>query len=320
MKNTSRRNFIKNTALISGGLALSGHGAVQAITNPAKINHPIHAFTKCLQFLDYNEMAETLARNGFFGADLTVREGGQVLPPNVQKDLPEAVKALRKAGVETNMIATNISGPDHPYTKPVLKTMAALGIRHYRLGYLSYDERKTMPENLDDYRRTFEKLEKLNRVYGVTGNYQNHSGSDVGSPVWDLYHLLKNCDPKYMGVQYDIRHATVEGGKSWPVGMKLLAPWIQTTVVKDFVWHKNEKGAWEIKNVPLGEGMVDFQNYFRRYKALNLKGPVSIHFEYDLGGAEHGKEVTTMPQEQIETYLKNDLTFLRERLGEFNLE
>ena len=33
-------------------------------------------------------MAEVVAENGFDGADLTVRPGGQVLPENVEKDLP----------------------------------------------------------------------------------------------------------------------------------------------------------------------------------------------------------------------------------------
>lgn len=207
-------------------------------------------------------MAEIVAHQGFDGADLAVRSGGQVLPENVETDLPKAIKALLKAGVSSNMIVTNINNAEDKFTRPILKTMADLGIKYYRMGYFDYDENKSMPQNLESIKRTFEKLEKINREYGVRGNYQNHSGIRVGGPVWDLYRLLKDCDPSNIGVQYDIRHAIVEGGESWPLGMKLLAPWIQTTDIKDFIWQKNEKGEWQILNVPLGKGMVDFKSYF----------------------------------------------------------
>ena len=176
-----------------------------------------------------------------------------------------------------------------------------------------------MPENLDAQKIEFKKLEKLNKEFGVTGNYQNHSGVRVGGPVWDLYHLLKDCNPEYIGVQYDIRHATVEGGISWPLGMKLLAPWIHTTDIKDFIWNKNEKGQWKVKNVPLGLGMVDFKKYFELYKSLGIEAPVSIHYEYELGGAEHGDKNPTMPYKEIYNWLKKDLTFLRDQFNKYDL-
>lgn len=141
----------------------------------------------------------------------------------------------------------------------------------------------------------------------------------MGAPVWDLHHLLKDLEPESFGVQYDIRHATVEGGISWPLGMKLLAPWIQTADIKDFIWHKNEEGQWTIKNVPLGEGMVDFDKYFGLYKSLHIKAPVSIHYEYNLGGAEHGDRSPTMGLDEISQRLKKDITFLKKRFKKFGL-
>jgi sugar phosphate isomerase/epimerase len=320
MNKNTRRSFIKKTLAASGALALKGPLLASDFLATTNTQRPIHAFTKCLQFLSYEEMAALLAKLGFDGADLTVRPGGQILPENVKRDLPKAHNLLRKSGIACDMIATHLNDPDQTDLRPILKTMASLEIRHYRMGYLAYDNRKTMPENLDKYKRTFEKLEKINRVYGVTANYQNHVGTNVGGPVWDLYTLLKDCDPRYIGVQYDIRHATVEGSLSWPTGMKLLTPWINTTVIKDFFWNKNSEGKWVVKNVPVGEGMVDFDKYFEMYKALKISGPISIHYEYDLGGAEHGNNETTMPMDKIESYLSQDLTFLRKKLQEYKLK
>ncbi|MEO9003381.1 MAG: TIM barrel protein [Ginsengibacter sp.] len=175
-----------------------------------------------------------------------------------------------------------------------------------------------MPQNLNEHKKTMEKLEKVNRKYNIHGEYQNHSGTRVGGPLWDVYWILKECDPAYIGSQYDIRHATVEGGNSWPVGMKLLAPWIKTTDIKDFIW-KNENGKWRVVDVPLGEGQVDFDAYLKEYTKLSISGPVSMHFEYDLGGAESGQTHPTMSHDKISTYLKNDLTWFRAKLKEHQL-
>ena len=313
-----RRNFIKTTAAGATGMALSGKISAAVFSTSVK-KRPVHVFTKCLQFLSYNKIAEVLAEQGFDGADLTVRQNGQVLPENVTTDLPKAVKALRNAGIDSNMIATEINNPDDPVSINILKTMADLGIGYYRMGYFSFDPKKSIPQNLDEHKKTFEKLENLNRKYGVHGDYQNHSGTRVGGPVWDLYHLLKDRDPEFIGVQYDVRHATVEGGVSWPLGMKLLAPWIRTTDIKDFVWVKDEAGKWQIKNVPLGEGMVDFKTYFELYKSFNIEAPVSIHYEYDLGGAEHGRKDPTMSLDEIKSWLKKDFTFLKNQFAKFEL-
>jgi len=324
MKTNTRREFIAKSAAVFAGVSagLNAFGEVNAFPSGLSVadpTRPIHIFTKCLQFLSYDEMAELVAKQGFDGADLAVRTGGQVLPENVETDLPKVLKSLRKSGINSNMIVTNINNSEDPFTRPILKTMADLGIKYYRMGYFDYDENKSMPQNLDEIKRSFEKLEKLNREYGVLGNYQNHSGIRVGGPVWDLYHLLKDCDPKYIGVQYDIRHAIVEGGESWPLGMKLLAPWIQTTDIKDFIWEKDKNGKWQIVNVPLGQGMVDFKKYFELYKSMKIEAPVSIHYEYDLGGAEHGNKETTMSLEKIEPFIKTDFDFLKNQFSQYGL-
>jgi hypothetical protein len=79
--------------------------------------------------------------------------------------------------------------------------------------------------------------------YNIHGAYQNHYGGPVGGAIWDLYELLRDFDPTYVGCQYDIRHAVAEGGYVWKVGLKLIAPWVKCTVLKDFHWVKNDT-AW----------------------------------------------------------------------------
>jgi len=312
--NQFRREFIKTASTVTAGVVLSPK-LFSSPQIPKSTAFPFCVFTKCLQFLDYNQMADTLANIGFKGAELSVREDGHVLPENVRTDLPKAIKILQKSGISAPMMVSGIVNPDDPLTETVLGTAAEQGVKFYRMGYLSYDPGKSIMNNLSIHKRTFDKFEKINRKFGIQGCYQNHSGTKVGGPVWDLYWLVNGCDPEFISVQYDIRHAVAEGGVSWPLGMKLLAPWIKTSAIKDFYW-KNENGKWKITNVPLGQGMVDFDIYLKQYLALGISGPVTIHYEYNLGGAQSGSKNPTMSLQEIMGFMKNDLNWLKKKFNE----
>jgi len=115
-----------------------------------------------------------------------------------------------------------------------------------------------------------------------------------------------------MGAQYDIRHAVVEGGGSWELGLKNIKPFINSIVIKDVKWGV-VKGKWKAIHVPLGEGMVDFKRYFSLLKQYKIDVPISLHVEYKgLGGAEKGRKEITIPKKEVFAQIKKDLVFLQE--------
>ena len=152
-------------------------------------------------------------------------------------------------------------------------------------------------------------MEELNSKFKIHGGYQNHWGQNFGAPVWDLYSVLKGIDSHWTGAQYDIRHAAIEGGASWILGMKAIAPFIGSTVIKDLIWVQ-ENGKWRPQSVPLGKGMVDFDTYFEEYKKLPNTGSISIHYEYGIGGEKNREEKNLTDQKIIEFY-KKDLDILK---------
>lgn len=307
----NRRDFVRLVAAAGAGLSFPGVAFGQPSRPSAgEAERSINVFSKHLQWLDYREMAETAAEIGFDGVDLTVRDGGHVLPENVERDLPRAVEAVRNVGLDVPMITTGITDPDDPLTERVLQTASSLGIRHYRMGYLRYDEDRNIPETLAAYKSQLRDLAALNERYDISAGYQNHAGTQVGGPVWDLWPLVEDRDPRWLGIQYDIRHATVEGGTAWPLGLQLLQSHVTTMVIKDFRWTRNGD-AWEIENVPLGEGMVDFARYFALVEQYDIAGPISVHYEYPLGGAEHGERQLTIAEKQVTAALERDLKTLK---------
>ncbi len=306
----SRRSFIKNSSLAALSAFTGIIPAIGTNRNAGKNNRKVYVFSKHLQWLGFKEMAQTAQRIGFDGIDLTVRPNGHVLPERVKEDLPKAVKAIKAAGLAANRMTTAITDPEDTLTSDILETAAKEGIKNYRLGWFNYNPTLSIKENIAEFNQKLKGLAKLNRELGLTAAYQNHAGEMAGGPVWDMGLMLQGIDPNLVGVRYDIRHATVEGGTAWPLGMKFLSDKINSFDVKDFIWKKTE-GTWRPFNVPVGEGMVDFKRYFQLIDELNIEGDFTLHLEYPLGGAENGTTELTCSSEEVISAMQKDLNTLR---------
>ena len=305
-----RRDFLK---IAGAGIAASAvapgflPGSAFAGSAGGTQRPRLHLFSKVLQFLDYRELAESVAALGFDGVDLTVRSGGHVEPEHFERDLPLAVNAMKEAGLNCEMIVTKIVDAGNQRDFDMLALAQSLGVRSYRLGGLKYEKDTPPMVMVERYTEQLAALAEWNREIGITGMYQNHSGEGhFGASAWDIYLAVRDLDPNELGIQFDIRHAVTEGGRKWPDSVRLLQPHTRSLAFKDFIWAEVE-GQWKLVNTPIGEGMVDFSRYFGMLKAAKTDLPVSIHCEYDLGGAEKGIREPAMPKEQILAAIRRDV-------------
>ena len=279
MTNTwSRREFL-GTAAAGAAAAMTSRRALAAEAPAPAAPVSLSVFSKHLQYLDYRALAGTVAEAGFDGIDLTVRDGGHVLPERVREDLPKAVEAARGAGLTIPMITTTIVSARDPHAEAVLETAGRLGVRDYRLGWVPYDQARGIAGTFGALRQQFGDLAALNGKSGIRGAYQNHAGDRFGCAVWDLWMVLKDVNSPWLGCQYDIRHAVIEGMSSWPNALRAIAPHIHTIDIKDGRWERTAKG-WQPVTVPLGEGAVDLVKFFRLLRELGVSQPISMHFEY----------------------------------------
>lgn len=308
----TRRNFTKMSAAIMSGVPLLGFSS-PFINSFAEPKEPLNIslFSKHLQFLNYKDMAEVAADIGFDGLDVTLRPKGHVLPERVMDDLPEVVAAMTRFGLKPGLLTTEVWNAHNLVNKTVLETASSLDFTHYRTGWLTYPDHRSISNSQAIYGEQAKELEQLNKTLGLIGCYQNHAGNHVGAPIWDLQPILEVTQNENFGVQYDIRHAVVEGGASWELGLRQIKPYIKSLVVKDFKWGQ-VKGEWKLINTPLGEGMVDFKRYFSLLKKYEINVPISLHFEYPLGGAEHGNTELSIDKKNVFAHMKKDLTFLRD--------
>jgi len=293
--------------------------AAAPLAAAGKTEMPICAFSKHFQWTDVSGCAEICASLGYDGIDLTLRKGGHVLPERVDEDLPKAMEAVRKAGLTMPMVTTAISGPGTPHAERMIKTLSKLGIRHYRWGGLRWSPEGSLPAQIAELKPRIKELADMNRQYGVTAMYHTHSGlAQLGASFWDLYLLFGEVSPDHVSINYDVGHATVEGGfGGWIASSRLLLPATRGIAVKDFYWAKNAKGQWRPRWCALGEGMVDFKQFFAMVKAAGFRGPLQLHMEYpELGGADTGQTSFSISKQQLLDILRRDLTRLKGMLQE----
>ena len=310
----NRRHFISTIAASSAALAFA-----RARSGTKNNQWQFNCFTKHLQWLDYKETAEVLKEAGYDGADLTVRPGGHVVPERVEEDLPKAVEAFEAVGLRVPMIVTKVTRADDPLQEKTLRVARELGVALYRMGYLSYEKKLGIEASIENLRPQIKELAALNHDIGITGAYQNHAGTGIGGPVWDLHLLLKGIAVEDLGIQYDIKHAVAEGGRSWILGLELVKEHINCLALKDFLWQKNDQGRWRDNPVSMGIGMVDYPTFFETVKEFNLYVPVTLHLEYQMPHQiyENASHVVKKNKE-IEVY-KHDLDVTKKSMEKAGL-
>ena len=316
MKQT-RREFVGTLAMAGAAIPFLSHINVQKDITPVN-NYPVRLFSKPLDGYEFDFMCECLVRSGIDGFDLTVRQGGKAEPTHIESVLPRLAEEAEKYNLKLDMMVTGILSTGDPLTEKVLKTASTLGIKYYRLGWYDYDIKAGIRQSIRKCRNELMAIAELNRKYKISAGYQNHSGTRIGGPVWDIHELLQGIPSDLIGCQYDVRHANVEGANTWVLGMRLIAPMINSLAIKDFTW-LTVNGKPEAVTVPLGEGIVNWDLYFKTIKELDIKGPVTLHVEYPL--LEEGEEALPLINQQniIVKKLTKDMEFLRSYIDKYQL-
>jgi len=269
----NRRDFLNATTLAMGAAATLPFSLSAAPSQPAR--RVFCAFEKPLTFLSHDELADFMAEAGYDGIEAAVRPGGWVEPEKVEEDLPRLVDALKRRGLEITILTSGINRVDQPHAEKVLRTAAKLGIKRYRMLWYTYDLDKPVLAQVEALRPVLKDLVQLNREIGISGLYQNHSGPNMlGASIWDIYLLMKDYDPRHLGLAYDLRHSQVEAGACWSAQFHLAKSHIQAVCAKDFTW---ETAA--APGAPLGKGRVD-KKVIGMLARAGFNGPYSVHVEY----------------------------------------
>lgn len=256
--------------------------------------------------LSVEKSAQKIAAMGFDGVDLTVRPGGHVLPEEVEKGLPEAVKIIESKGIKVPMITTAVTNADADYSEEIFATAAECGVEYLKLGYWHYEGFGKIRSQIDSIRKKLDGIEKLCEKYDVCAAIHSHSGDFVSASAAVVSMLLDGFNPDCLGAYIDPGHMTLEGGKSgWKIGIDLLSDRIKMVAVKDFGWFNDDDKKWYSKLIPLNQGIVRWNQVFTYLNQIDFDGCVSIHSEY------HGLNI-----DELIKQTKEDLAYLKKVIKE----
>jgi sugar phosphate isomerase/epimerase len=293
----TRRSFLATAA--------AALAAPQLPAAPAK--HTLCGFTKHLQGLPFDQIADIAAQVGLNGIEAPVRPGGHVEPDRVADDLPKLVAALKQRNLELTILTSGINEVSkEQHTEQVLRTAKAQGVQRFRMLYFKYDLKKPILPQIEEWRPKIRDLVQLCDEIGIQPLIQNHSGKDYfAAPIWDAYSVMKDFKPQQLGFALDAYHSTVEGGLSWPLDMAMVADHIQAVYFKDIKWI----GPGKAEGVPLGTGQVS-PDFAKAILKLNFTGPISLHTEYMKGDVKDPAFVKA----SIEAFTR-DFAVMKEWLG-----
>lgn len=274
----SRRNFLKTAALGATACLLPSPARAAAAASPMTCA----VFSKHFLGLGYEQLADALAEAGVTAIEAPIRPKGHVEPERVVDELPKLVAALKQRGIVIALLTSGINAVDpRQHTDRVLRTAKALGIPRFRMDWYPYDLKKPIWPQLDEIKPRLKDLVAFSKEVGILPCYQNHSGSRYfGAPIWDMALLMRDYPPTELAWCFDIMHATIEGGTSWPIEVNLVRDHIGVAFFKNFVWEGRRHRA-----VPLGEGVVG-KDYVDLLKKSGYRGPMSLHVEYLKGSVK----------------------------------
>ncbi|MBX7211770.1 MAG: sugar phosphate isomerase/epimerase [Verrucomicrobiaceae bacterium] len=303
-----RRTFLTTAAAAATGAAFLSHSAAAPA---AGRRNKLCAFTKHLQGLGYDQIADIAAECGLDGIEAPVRPGGHVEPERVQEDLPKLVDALKQRGLELTILTSGINQVSKEQnTEAVLRTAAKLGVKRFRMLYFKYDLAKPILPQIEEWRPLIKDLVQLSAEIGIQPLVQNHSGKDYfAAPIWDAFSIMKDYKPEQFGFAFDIYHATVEGGLSWPLEFSLVADHIGAAYFKDVKWISRGKA----EGVPLGTGQAS-PDYAKMLNKRGYAGPVSLHTEYMVEKGAKGPPSAEFVKASVEAF-QRDLGVLKQWMG-----
>jgi len=276
----------------------------------------ICVFSKHFQTMGAEQLARTMTDLGVAGVDLTVRPGGHVEPERVAEELPAFQDALAAGGVKVAMLTTAITGADEPHARAVIEAAGRAGVPHVKLGYWHYQGLGHYGRQVGEVRAALSGLEPVLKEHGVRAGVHTHSGPYMGPNAEFVLRLIEQCDPALIGVYYDAGHCTVEGGGAgWMMGLDAVSDRLFMVAVKDLAFFRmggadDARKGWTLKMVPLDAGLVNWREFVRCLKAIDFRGPVSLHSEYQ--GAHSFVDMT---QEQVIEQTRRDLDYFRSLLA-----
>lgn len=240
---------------------------------------PICLYTDQLPLeIGYDEMGGLLRSMGFDGADLVVQPGGHIAPEHADLNFERAIEALTGSGTDVFMVSTPYTSPADPTLRLAMQWSGQMGVRCFRPGHWKYGAGE-IEQSMAEAQRDISIFANFARALNISVGLHNAPGC-IGAAFFDTNMIIRGMEPRLVGYDFDTGYAAAQGGASgFATVLKLALPRLKMVTARDCYFTK-EGGAWKLAECPLGEGMVDWPQFFATLARAKFTGPISVQPGY----------------------------------------
>ena len=248
--------------------------------------------TKRIPEVPVDRIPQTLQTAGFSGVNLCIREGHPVNPDNVAAELPAAARVFADAGLALPLVTTrgDLTDPAAPDVEPTLAACAEAGVPLVKIGYwIVKDDYHALLAGARKAMVAFARLAEKHRVRILL---HTHSGDFLTNTAAATLALVSDFDPRCVGIYADVGHLHLTGEPA-RMAFDIVKDYLAVVGMQDSLWARTD-AAWERSIVPLGEGMVDWNEIKTLLENMSFQGPLAFHADHfpklDVPFIDHAKQ------------------------------
>ena len=256
----------------------------------------LSVFTVTMPEFTIEEACKFLKKTGYDGIELRVYDltyelrqkapsfwGNNLIDLGV-KNIKEKAKNIRKVcdsyGIKVCNLATYLGVEDISDAEIVCQNIHTFGCNSFRAGVMPYDRKLTYQAAYDKTVKSLAKTEKLCKKYKAKGLIEIHMGN-IACSASLAYRIVKNFDPKYIGVIHDAGNMVFEGYENYKLGLELLGPYLTHVHIKNSKWemkgvNRNGSAIWEPTFAQVNAGFANLEQLIADLKAVKYDKWLSV--------------------------------------------
>jgi len=259
-------------------------------------------YSRALADIGYLDLPLILQTLGFDGVDLSVQRGGQVDPSKAGNFLMPALEAFTGAGLDAPMITTDLTSAQDRDAENVLGLASYIGVPFFRPGHWRFTGSVAVEMELATVQRDVAGLAALGRATGLAMGVHNYLDGAEGAAIKDIGRVIQPIDARWVGYDFDVGWAAVEGGAAgFDAPLALAMPRLKMVTVRDLKWEKDAAGVRTATQCAPGDGVVDWPKFFSALAKARFAGPMTLPIDYQ-------------PKDRLAA-VKRDLAFVRKQIA-----
>ena len=263
--------------------------------------------TSTLSGFDFNQALDIAVASECSGIELRVADSYHKSLHELSESGPCVTRAVNDRGLKLAVLNSYIPIEDDHAVDQLITAAQAMGVPKARVvlpraaraavasqanikeGIPSYHSHLKPNELIDKLMVSLVRLEEKARNAGVQILLELHWGT-VMSSFSSAFLLVRELDPRYVGITFDPANMMVEGKEDWEYGLTLISDYIANVHVKNVSWKASEDG-WTWEWAAMEQGMLDWPHLIFLIRQCGYHGDCAIEdFRVPCDSVEHAVE------------------------------